>query len=97
MKHNVMEPTEVSILCTKRKTMSQKIRQRSYQVYFPHRIPEKCKENSLLLGERVIRFPFISLMSSRQMKHSVHVISQSHVAGHIKVAPPYDPNHAVKK
>ena len=31
-------------------------------------------------------------MSSRKMKHSIHVISQSHVAGHMKIAPPYEPN-----
>ena len=91
----IMDPSETtSLLCTKRNTMSQKIRKKSYQFYFPHRIPENYKETSMLLGERAVRFPFIALMSSRQMKHSVHVISQSHVAGHMKVAPPYDPKNS---
>jgi len=82
---------EFSMLCKMRYSLTQRIRKRSYEIYFPHKIPEKYKEESKLLGTRVIRFPFISLMSSRKMKHSIHVISQSHVAGHMKIAPPYEP------
>ena len=88
---NSEKNVEASLLCKMRNTISQRIRRRSYQIYFPHRIPDSYKEQSILLGERAMRFPFISLMSSRQMKHSIHVISQSHVAGVMKVAPPYDP------
>ena len=82
---------EFSILCKMRRSLTQRIRKRSHEIYFPHRIPEIYKEESKLLGLRVIRFPFIALMSSRKMKHPIHVISQSHVAGHMKIAPPYDP------
>ena len=89
---NSKKNEEISLLCKMRCSMSQRIRRRSYEINFPHRIPETYKEQSLLLGVRAMRFPFIALMSSRQMKHSIHVISQSHVAGYMKVAPPYDPS-----
>ena len=84
-------PETPSILCTKRHTMSQKY-VKNPNMSISHKIPDSCKKKSLLLGERAIRFPIhCTYVIKTNETLGSHVISQSHVAGHIKVAPPYDP------
>jgi hypothetical protein len=48
------------------------------------------KQADLLRGERVLRFPLISLTAQRQMGPYRHVLSQKVVAGIMAIHPPYE-------